>query len=113
MAARGGPSLEYQTLLACTSKLVSEISQGPSTVSAKLLDKGFIPPNLHKKMQMIALEDQVKASELVSCVTSKVQNYPEKYRVFLEILRGEAWLGELVTTLENKYSELARARNNS
>ena len=95
MTASSPMSIEYRTLIECTPVLVSQISQDTSTVAQALLAKGLIPPNKRK----------ADAGFLVEAITNKVKFRTQNYDKFMDILKEQPWLGDLVEILQDKYSE--------
>ena len=98
--------MEYLALLKCKVELTSEISADPLSVSSALVAKGLIPEAVHSSVQLQTKEKEVKASELVSLVTSKVKAYPARFDELLEVLNGFNWLKDVLKSVTDAYGEL-------
>ena len=101
-------NIEHTTLLNCTTELTREIAADPLSVTERLLAKKLIPESVHSSTQLQAKEKQLKASEIVSHVTNKVETFPAKFEVFLGILDGLPWLEDLADLVREEYEKLKR-----
>ena len=96
-------SVELATLVQCTEKLANGISQDPLYVANKLLEAGLVPPTLVSKMLLPSGENYCKATELVLQVMKVVEGSPQKFDVFMKILKDCYWLNDLVETVCGQY----------
>ena len=97
-------SLEYKTLIGCIDKLTAAFRCSPLTVANELLSNGFISPEAHGKVLTSLLGDDVKAAQLVKCVTDLVSVCPGKYYDFMALsLFEEPWLNPLHQVLTTAY----------
>ena len=76
--------VEYERLLGCKHKLISEISCDLQAMSRKLAEKDLIPPSLVVDCE--AQDSQKKATEIVEVVLDKVRLVPAKYRLLMNVL---------------------------
>ena len=96
-------SVEYATLVQCTEKLARGISQDPLSMANKLLEAGLVPPTLVSKMLLPSGENYSKATELVLQVIKVVAGFPQKFHVFMKILKDCYWLNDLAETVCGQY----------
>ena len=106
MATKDKESVEYSTMLKCTVDLISEISADVLAVANELVAERIIPPSMQSSAQIQAKEPQTRATELVHRVTSKVRTFPEKFHVFLDILKRFGWLEDLAKKIHESFDEL-------
>ena len=92
-------SVEHKTMVACNVELVSSISNGVVKIAEDLLAEGFIPENTEERMRLDGVEKQKKSAELVSVVRGRIQNQPEMFHKFVDILSKYMWLSDLVKLL--------------
>ena len=99
-------SAEYRALLRATDKMTSEIAADPLTVATKLTAKELIPPITIGSAQMQAKEKELKASEIVTQVCRKVENFPENFEVFLGVLDELPWLKQLANWIREDMKKI-------
>ncbi len=99
-------SAEYRALLRATDKMTSEIAADPLTVASKLMANDLIPPVALGSAQLQAKEKELKASELVKHICSKVDNFPENFDVFLGVLDEFTWLQQLAKWIREEFKKL-------
>ena len=99
-------SAEYRALVANNDKMISEISADPLTVTSKLMAKGLIPPVSLSSAHLQAKEKELKASELVEQICKKVNTFPEKFELFVEVLNELMWLQDLANLLAKECNKL-------
>ena len=102
-------SVEYNTLIGCTTKLTTAFKSSPISVANHLLSNGFISPEVHDKVTGITsgLGDDVKAAtSLVKCVTDQVRTCPGRYYDFMALsLFKEPWLCSLHDIITAEYGK--------
>ena len=97
-------SLEYKTLLACKSKLVTAIKLDVSAITDDLESKNLVPINKVPREGI----DIDRAREVVSCILDRVKLSAARYKEFVHVLSENHCLGEDITeALENAYSKYA------
>ena len=106
-------NIEYLALLKCRVELSSEISADPLSVSNALVAKGLIPESVHSSVLQQTKNNEVKASELVHQVTNKIRTYPARFDEFLEVLRSQYWLKDVLKSLTAAYKELKSKGNDT
>ena len=97
---------EYRALVRATDKMTSELAADPLTVASKLMAKGLIPPAALGSAQLETKEKELKASELVKQITSKVNNFPEKFEIFLAVLNEMHWLQDLAKWISEECKKI-------
>lgn len=102
------PNIEHLTFVECTTILVNEIAQDPLQVAQKCLEENLVSQNLIWSIQTQGKDDRAKASELVTVLITKVEHFPEKFRVFMRILHELRYLKDVSTKVEAKYEEKQR-----
>ena len=68
--------------------------------------KGLIPPSGLSSAQLQTKEKELKASELVAQIISKVKNFPEKFQVFLDVLNEMPWLQDLAKLIRDEFEKI-------
>ena len=101
-------SIEYSTMLERTVDLISEISADVLSVANELVAERLIPPSMQSSALIQAKDPQTKATELVHQVTNKVKTFPEKFHVFLKVLKRIGWLEELAKKIHENFNELKK-----
>ncbi len=92
-------SLEYKTYIACTADIARTLAPLAQDISAALLEKGLILPNVAEKVRWEGNE-QGKASELVSAVGARISDYSEAYHDFLDVLLLDRYYPDTAKTVE-------------
>lgn len=109
MASSTQRNIEYDILLKNTAELTGILSADLLSVSTKLVAEGLIPQSLHSNSTLGEKDKAVKASELVDAVTKKVQNHPQAFQKFLQILReGGPYYSETVSKIKGEYDTLTK-----
>ena len=107
MASRS-ESVEYKTLIGCVNKLTIAFKSSLISIANELLSKGFIPPEVHDKITGMAsgLSDDMKATNMVKCVTDQVRMCPGRYYDFMALpLFKEQWLNSLHNAIITEYGK--------
>lgn len=102
-------SVEYNTLIGCTTKLTTAFKSSPISVANELFSNGFISPEVHDKVTGMTsgLGDDMKATSLVKCVTDQVRMCPGKYYDFVALSPfKEPWLCSLHDVITTEYGKL-------
>ena len=102
-------SLEYKTLIGCVNKLSIAFKSSLISTANELLSNGFIPPEVHDKVTGMAsgLSDDMKATNLVKCVTDQVKMCPGRYYDFMSLpVLKEQWLSSLHDAIITEYGEM-------
>ena len=95
--------MEHLTLVQCTEKLCSGISQDPLRVCLKLFENGLVADAQIRECQLESKDRYVKASVLVDVVTQKIGSFPSCFETFLTILEEFPWLREEVKYVRGKH----------
>ena len=101
-------SLEYKTLIGCVNKLTIAFKSSTVSIANELLSNGFIPPEVHDKITGMTsgLSDDMKATNLVKCVTDQVRMCPGRYYDFVALpLFNEKWLSSLHDAITTEYGD--------
>ncbi len=98
-------NIEHLTLVECTSLLARGLSLGPLEVAQKCFEQHLVSNSLIESVLLQTKEDYAKASELVKQITTRVQDFPEKFHVFMRILRQLHYLADVYNKVNEKYEE--------
>ena len=101
-------SLEYETLIRSTDKLVAAFKTSLISISNQLLSKGFVSPEEHDRVtgMTTGLSDDMKATSLVKCVRDQVSTCPGRYYDFMALPLFEAqWLRSLHGAVTAEYGK--------
>ena len=97
--------VEVFTLQQCVDTLATGISIDPVIHANKLLEKGLTSRRLVREMLNPSKDKYDKATELVMEVMNIVENSPEKFQVFMDILREFMYLEDVVKLVHSQYEE--------
>ena len=102
-----GVSPEYQTMIACTGELVSNIeANNPGDISIKLRANELLSSDVFKKLDLPIKGNEDKARDIVRNVTDKVfANHKVQFPKFVAVLRTCEGLGDLVQLLEATFGK--------
>ena len=98
-------SVEYRTLVTCTPNLNTLISGDPLTIANDLVAVNMISPGIINEISSRQVDDRTKACKLVKCVCDHVGFNPEKYDLFISVLKRHMWLDDLVKTLNDTHGK--------
>lgn len=96
-------NIEYLTLVESTSFLARAISIDPLEIAQKCFEQSMFSEDQMRSVQLDAKDSYTKASELVTLVTTKIQDFPEKFHVFMRILRELHYMQDVVIKVNEKY----------
>ena len=83
-------SLEHETLIACTEKLVNGlVARGPGAVSDTLVSAGLISTEVYQDM-ILDTNAAYKGRKLTQAVTNSVKCDSAKFYKFLEALKDNS-----------------------
>ena len=95
----------YTTLIECGPTLTREISTMVSDIARELLARKFIPQAVMGEINTEGIDDNKKASKLVDAVTKKIQSFPNKFEMLIEVLRTNDYLSDTVDLLLTEYKK--------
>ena len=99
---------EHRALLKCTDCITNLLQHQVLSISSKLLAKGLTTKEVHSwVLTSMGVSNEEKAARLVSCVTDHVKSSPEKYPVFVDILKDEPFFKEAVKNLSSEYHSMS------
>ena len=78
-------SVEHQTLISCTPKLTIAFKSALSSIGTELLAKGLISEEVLEKVHTVGIVDSMKATEMVTCVTTNISLCPSKFDDFMAL----------------------------
>ena len=95
---------EHKALLKCTDCITDLLQHQVLSISSKLLEKGLTAKEVHGwVLTSKGVSDREKAARLVASVTDHVKSSPDKYPVFVGILKDEPFFEEAVKNLSSEY----------
>ena len=95
---------EHSALLKCAGCITDLLQHQVLSISIKLLEKGLTTKEIHDwVLTAKGVSDREKAARLMSGVTDHVKSCPEKYSVFVGILKKEPFLKDAVENLSSEY----------
>ena len=110
MAAKESPlpaNTNHAALVAINDKIIISLSADPLVVAQSLFSRGVIPPGVLEAMQQLESKTKRdKAAELMGEVLTKVQNFPANFEVFVEVLKEQLWLEDVVQLIQETKSQL-------
>ena len=95
--------VEVVTLQQCVDKLAIGMSMDPLTLANKLLAKGLTSQRLEREILNQDKDNYNKATALVSEVMIIVENSPEKFEVFMDVLNEFMCWDDLVKLVREQY----------
>lgn len=93
-------SPQYKAIIVCTVELVDYIAEDVANIANGLVAVSLISPNKASNMNLTRPNNE-KANELIGAVRGQIRNRPEKFYVFLDVLRGFDHLSSLVDLLDS------------
>ena len=85
-ALAGADTLEYQTLISCTTKLRAAVCADLVCLSGCLLERGLILPGNASELTNRNVEEADRAARLVELIQHKVNLDSQNYVKFIDIL---------------------------
>ena len=86
----------YKQIIRCHDKLVTALSTDILTISNILFAKEFIPDETFKKMLLLTLSQQEKATILVIAITEKIKLVPNRFQELIKILSEQTCTRDIV-----------------
>jgi hypothetical protein len=99
---------EYRVLVLMSDTIVNSLSADPVVVAQTLFARFMIPLNVLESQQIIAKTKTERARELVGEVVKIVKEHPQKFKVFMEVLKEELWLEDLVKQIQETHRHEVR-----
>ncbi len=101
-------SFEYLALVKCKVQLASELSSDPHSVLLELVSKGLVPESALNGSSLQLENDGrvVKAGEIVTHITDRVESHPESFKEFIDVLGQFRWLRDIKMMICERYDEL-------
>ena len=95
---------EHTALLKCAGCITDLLQHQVLFISSKLLEKGLTTKDDHDwVLTAKGVSDREKAARLVSGVIDYVKSCPEKYSVFVGILKEDQFFKEAIENLSFEY----------
>ncbi len=93
-------------MVSCIKELTDTTARGVSGISDGLFAKMIMSEEIHRKM-MSNLEDHKKASILIKDVSGQIKLNPEKFLVFVDVLKKDGpWTNDIVSFVLKKYDSI-------
>ncbi len=77
----------YNTMVRCSVKLNHALSQEPKTLAIALHAEGFISQSTLDETMELNETKSTKGSRVYSAVLGRVKSFPEKFAIFIQVLR--------------------------
>ena len=98
---------EYQTIVQCTSDLLTAMKPTIHSLSGDLLQAGLITSDNYGLVTNVALDGADRASQLLSFIRNKISLDKNNYYIFIHILsRRSTDYREIISILHKKYMAL-------
>ena len=99
---------EYQTLIECTSILITAVKNHLTDLSAQLLQRYLITADQEREMSNNWHSEADRAAKLVALVRDKVEQNPKCYHAFIEALEEDQSTHKaILKQLKTKYDSLS------
>ena len=101
--ASGKDTVQYRKMLECTPSLIDVLADGANTVrlAGELVKAGLINRANERRMRNTAVDAEVRAAELISMVTTKVDLNSKNFDTFVEVLEKDgATYGDIVIEMK-------------
>ena len=90
----------------CTSKLISLLKHDLLTLSDHLFAQALISEDIREQLTLQTVEEQRRASRLVSHLTDRVKTNPSIFKEFVSVLKVLGpWTQDIVKDLEEVYTK--------
>ena len=104
---------EYQTLIECTSMLITAVKNHLTDISAQLLQRHLISADQEREISHNWHYEADRAAKLVGLIRDRVQQNPKCYDVFIEALEeDQSTYQDILTLLKTKYDSLSGSEQN-
>ena len=105
-----GASGEYnygqQTVVDCSEKIITGLSEEPKSMAVNLHGKGFISTETLREVTELPATKTHHATKLYLSILGTVQHHPHRYSDFISVLRDNVLLySDLLKVLEETYQE--------
>ena len=98
---------EYRTMVSCIKELTDTTARGVSGISDVLFARSLMSDEIHRKMMDTYLEDHKKASILIKDVSGQIKLNPEKFLVFVDVLKEDGpWTNDIVSHVLKEYNSI-------
>ena len=100
-------SLEHKVFTQSFDEIVNALSSNLTDIAGKLVAERLIPSNLYHNIvyPVSGITEKQRAGQLVSHIGDVVKRSPQKFGVFVEILRGDLYYEDVVTHLNDRLQE--------
>lgn len=99
---------EYQTLIECTSTLITAVKNQLTDLSPQLLQRHLITAEQEREMSNNWHYEADRAAKLVGLVRDKVEQNPKCYHAFIEALEEDQSTNrDILAQLKTKYDSLS------
>ena len=90
----------------CTSKLTALLKHDLLEISDHLFAQGLISEDIREQLTLQTVEEQRRASRLVSNLTDRVKTNPSIFKEFVSVLKALGpWTQDIVKDLEEVYAK--------
>ncbi len=103
----GTETPEYKTMVSCIKNLTDTTARGVSGISDGLFARSLMSEEIHRKMMDNYLEDHKKASILIKDVSDQIKLNPDKFLVFVDVLKEDGpWTNDIVSHVLKEYNSI-------
>ena len=105
-------TVEYRTMISCTSKLKTAVSGDLDRLCGWLFAKGLITKDHCSELGNRNIEDAKKAAKLVDLIQRKVNLNPDNYYTFIRILKEDSdYYRDILCILNRTYDSQGNVIN--
>ena len=101
-------SLEHKVFTQSFDEIVTALSSNLIDIAGKLVAEGLISRDLYQNIvcPVPGITEKQRTGQLVSHIGDVVKSSPQKFGVFVEILRGDLYYGDVVKHIEGRLQKL-------
>ena len=101
-------SLEHKVFTQSFDEIVTALSSNLTDIAGKLVAEGLISRDLYQNIvcPVPGITEKQRTGQLVSHIGDVVKSSPQKFGVFVEILRGDLYYGDVVKHIEGRLQKL-------
>ena len=104
----GSRSIEYRTLLRLTGDIELAVQDHLVAIGSQLVASDLITPTQSREIRNTHNPVDSRAADLVGYIQGKVQQNPEHYQAFIDVLKSDlAQYGDILKKLKDTYDSLA------
>ena len=102
----GDGGTKYEALQVVSDRITDLFSVEPLRVASSLFAKMMIPQGVLEAMLLGGRDSREKATQLMGAVLTHVKNFPGNFETFMEVLKEQSCLNDLVEVIEHQLEVL-------